>query len=202
MGAAMNGNALAGTQQSKMGWVRKLAAAAALAVALPVILTPPADALARRNLTGRPGTVTATLPMTAAYDGDGADGYPLVFQTNGMRVGRSPASARWQKVTVIYALQRHTEISPGIRRWRNIASSRRHTGYVHGTSKVTYTPWRTEIPQAEEPLMYRFVYIVRWEVNATGRDLGSFILQSDKDGENACYTEVRQCDANPHAVLT
>jgi hypothetical protein len=200
----MNQFARAGTKQSKTGWVRKLAAAAALAVALPVILTPPADALARRNLTGRPGTVTGSLPMTAAYDGNGADGQPPVFQTNGMRTGRSPASTRWQRVTVIYVLQQYSDHgeAPGFRRWHNIASSRRSPGYVHGTSKVTYTPWRTELPHPEEPLLYRFVYIVRWEVNATGRKLGSFILQPDKTDENACYTQVRQCSAAPAGVIT
>jgi hypothetical protein len=186
-----------GTRQSKSGWVRKLAAAAALAVALPVILAPPADALGGYSVTGRTATVTVWLPMTGASEGAAADGYPPVFITNGMRTGRSPASTRWQKVTVIYALQRYTDGA-----WHNIASSPRSPGYVHGTSKVTFTRASLEIPQPDAPHAYRFVYIVRWEVSATGRKLGSVIIYPNQSDENACYTQVRQCDAYFNRVVT
>ena len=196
-GAAMYQFAGAGTKQSKTGWARKLATAAALAVALPLILGPPADALGGKSVTGRPATVWVWLPMTAAYEGDAEDGYPRIFQTNGMRTGRSPASTRWQKVTVIYALQRYSSGA-----WHNIASSRRNPGYVHGTSKVTYTSWTLEpFSQPAAAYAYRFVYIVRWEVNATGRKLGSVTIYPNQSDENACYTQERQCDAYFNRVV-
>jgi hypothetical protein len=196
-GAAMNQFARTGTKQSKTGWARKLATAAALAVALPVILGPPADALGGYSVTGRPATVLVWLPMIGASEGDAADGYPPVFITNGMRTGRSPASTRWQKVTVIYALQRYSNGA-----WHNIASSRRNPGYVHGTSKVTFSRASLRIPQPAAPRAYRFVYIVRWEVNATGRRLGSVIIYPNRSDETACYTQERPCNAYFNRVVT
>jgi len=157
-------------------------------MALPLALAPPADALGVGSVIGRPGAVSVNLPMTAGYDQLVPEaGYPRLFKTNGINVRRSAASTRWQRVEVRYALQRGAN-----GKWTTI-NSQSLAGAVVRTGRLTFPSWQVRPSQPIATYGYRFVYVVRWEINATGRKLASEVIYPNKNGENACYTRVRRC---------
>ncbi len=176
-------------------WAR-LVAVLAIALLVPILHAPTADAAQFQTPTGRPGAVNLNGPMITGYDfqtrlANGTYFYSKSWEASGFTVGRSPGYAGAQDVVGIYALQRHIN-----GRWTTW-ESRTYNGRVSGAGTLRFPQWaHYPTNQPNSRYGYRMIYVVGWFVAGTNQSVGSATVVPSTTNDNRCHTRFGlRCEA-------